>query len=158
MIPYKYKVEQVVDEAEGWRRIATYFSFELHWEKDERVKACFERTTADKETLHARILDKDNSVLSVFSDFDRRKEKLEKTAPVSNQTNTAAVEEFMLHDGEDDKKTEKLHEFLQGVEWDGDNCGITIWMNVRVGDTIQVRREADGGVVLVGVKKSVKNV
>lgn len=26
---------------------------------------------------------------------------------------------FTLHDGTDDKKTDELHEFLNGVDWEG---------------------------------------
>lgn len=56
---------------------------------------------------------------------------------------------FVLHDGEDDKKTEELHKFLQpvkdtGCDWEGDSSGITIVMSVLVGDVIAVGH--DGGV------------
>jgi hypothetical protein len=55
--------------------------------------------------------------------------------------------EFVLHDGEDDKKTEELHKFMEGVDWEGDGAGITILWRVEPGDTIV--RGADGSVRVV---------
>lgn len=46
---------------------------------------------------------------------------------------------FVLHDGEDEKKTEELHEFLDGadiVDWEGDNSGLSVWLHFGVGDEI----------------------
>lgn len=50
---------------------------------------------------------------------------------------------FVLHDGEDDKKTEELHEFFDSApdaaeiyDWEGESTGISIWVCVKAGDTI----------------------
>jgi hypothetical protein len=49
---------------------------------------------------------------------------------------------FILHDGEDDAKTDELQEFLKPLkdadgDWEGDNSGITVWMPpVAVGDAM----------------------
>jgi hypothetical protein len=58
----------------------------------------------------------------------------------------AGAREFVLHDGEDGAKTKELHEFLDGFEWDGDNGGITIWLDPRVGDTIVLNE--DGSILV----------
>jgi len=57
---------------------------------------------------------------------------------------------FILHDGEDDERSQELHEFLSplkaaGGDWEGDNSGITIWMPpVAVGDAIVVDHDGLG--------------
>lgn len=47
---------------------------------------------------------------------------------------------FLLHDGEDEKKTDELQSFMtdHGMDWEGDNSGITIWLAAGVGDTILI--------------------
>ena len=45
---------------------------------------------------------------------------------------------FVLHDGEDEDKTEELHTFMGDMTWEGDCGGITIWLEARVGDTIVI--------------------
>ena len=55
-----------------------------------------------------------------------------------------SLREFTLHDGEDDSKTEELHKFLEGVEWEGDESGVEIILRVSVGDTIIIR--GDGSI------------
>lgn len=44
----------------------------------------------------------------------------------------------LFEDEGDDVKITELHKFMEGtdLEWEGDNCGITIWLNPRPGDTI----------------------
>lgn len=53
-----------------------------------------------------------------------------------------AERRLVLHEDEgDDAKLEVLQKFLEGVEWDGENNGIIIWLNVTVGDTIVLTDE-----------------
>lgn len=40
---------------------------------------------------------------------------------------------FVLHDGEDEARTEELHEFLRTVYWEGDESGVTIWPKIASG-------------------------
>lgn len=55
-----------------------------------------------------------------------------------------AEKTFELHDGEDEKRTEDLHDFLHaantnGVEildWEGSDSGIDVRIHIGVGDTI----------------------
>lgn len=60
---------------------------------------------------------------------------------------------FTLHDGEDDKKTEELHQFLDPLtsldqnDWDSGNHGITLILNINMGDTIILRE--DGSVRVI---------
>jgi hypothetical protein len=60
---------------------------------------------------------------------------------------------FTLHDGEDDQKTEALHAFLDPLtsqdqnDWDSGNHGITLLINVNMGDTIVLRD--DGSVRVI---------
>lgn len=52
--------------------------------------------------------------------------------------------EFTLHDGEDEKKTEELHKFIEDAkvagadihDWEGENSGVNIWISVAIGDTM----------------------
>lgn len=65
------------------------------------------------------------------------------------------MREFVLHDGTDENKTEELHDFMEKAktvnglvynDWEGSNCGISIWylnqandhdsIHVDVGDKI----------------------
>jgi hypothetical protein len=48
------------------------------------------------------------------------------------------VRTFVLHDGADSKETDKLHKFLDGIEWEGDEGGVDIRLHVNVGDTIVI--------------------
>lgn len=64
------------------------------------------------------------------------------------------MKEFTLHDGEDEEKTDELHKFLESMgdnvfDWDGDESGISLMINVRVniGDTI-LYDESDGTVTI----------
>jgi hypothetical protein len=67
---------------------------------------------------------------------------------------------FRLHDGEDDKRTDELHEFLEqpthtrGHDWDGHNSGITILLDVQDGDTIVVI--GDGAFLILRKSEPVK--
>jgi hypothetical protein len=62
---------------------------------------------------------------------------------------------FELHDGEDEKKTDELHKFLENVpiiiEWEGENNGINIWLHVPIGSTVEIHD--DGAVLVRPVKK-----
>lgn len=52
---------------------------------------------------------------------------------------------IQIHDGEDEQKTDALHDFMKdaSLDWEGDNAGITIWLTAHEGDTIVVGD--DGG-------------
>lgn len=56
-----------------------------------------------------------------------------------------AEKTFVLHDGEDEDETAKLHTFLGDLFWEGDESGIVIYarVEVRTGDTIVID-EGDG--------------
>lgn len=65
--------------------------------------------------------------------------------------------EFVLHDGEDEDKTEKLHEFMGTIDWEGDTTGVTIHsvIGVRPGDTIVIEDNGDEEPV-VSVRRAVQ--
>jgi hypothetical protein len=63
----------------------------------------------------------------------------------------AQVSEMVLHDGEDESKTIKLHALLENVDWDGEESGVSVFLHASVGDTLRVRRDARG--VMIGVAK-----
>jgi hypothetical protein len=62
---------------------------------------------------------------------------------------------FELHDGSDEEKTDELHKFLENVpilnDWEGDITGITLWLHVPVGSTVEIHD--DGAVLVRPVKK-----
>jgi hypothetical protein len=66
------------------------------------------------------------------------------------------MKSFLLHDGEDDETTEELHTLMteKGLDWEGDNSGITVWIAVQAGDTMLF---GDDGAFRV-ISKNVKNV
>lgn len=66
------------------------------------------------------------------------------------------MKSFLLHDGEDDETTEKLHALMteKGLDWEGDNSGITVWIAVQAGDTMLF---GDDGAFRV-ISKDVKHV
>lgn len=59
------------------------------------------------------------------------------------------MKKFVLHDGEDEAKTEELHELLGTVnkdllhEWEGNDSGISLYINVNQGDEIEVSECGD---------------
>lgn len=65
----------------------------------------------------------------------------------------ALVRTFVLHDGEDENRTKELHELLDGVEWEGDETGISVYLHARPGDKIHVNRDDEFGVIMIGVEK-----
>lgn len=67
---------------------------------------------------------------------------------------------FVLHDGEDEAKTNELHEFLdqpvhtRGHDWEGHNSGIYITLDVGQGDAIVVI--GDGAFLILRKGEKVK--
>lgn len=59
------------------------------------------------------------------------------------------MREFTLHDGGGEDKTEELHKFLEGYEWEGDEGGVYIILRSQVGDRIIIE---DSGAVRIQKK------
>jgi hypothetical protein len=72
----------------------------------------------------------------------------------SNEGDVTFVKRFTLHDGEDEKKTQELHDFLQApresgllADWEGNPGGITMWIDARPGD--EISRSPDGNFISI---------
>lgn len=79
------------------------------------------------------------------------------TVDTCPRCNKVLVRTFVLHDGEDEDKTQELHQFLAEADihdWEGDEGGVYIYRTVldeeplhaKVGDTIAI--DDEGGVTV----------
>ena len=54
----------------------------------------------------------------------------------TEQEDTMTEKRFTLHDGEDEQRTAELSEFMDGLDWCGDDSGVYFTLYVRVGDVM----------------------